>query len=94
MSQPPFHRQTWEVKVMDQPLLRVKGSRNCFSQQMDDLSLDRRGASGATDRRRQSPHFSSVRGGVGRNNRTDARSTDFPPQLKVVPLSGRRAAKR
>ena len=81
---------------MDQPLLRVKEAAQLLQvskwtiyRWIDEGRLEATKIGGGSLRIFRRSVAALVEG-----NRTDARSTDFPPPLKVVPLSGRRAAKR
>ena len=81
---------------MDQPLLRVKEAAQLLQvskwtiyRWIDEGRLEATKIGGGSLRIFRRSVAALVEG-----NRTDPRPTDFPPQLKMVPMSGRRAAKR
>ena len=81
---------------MDQPLLRVKEAAQLLQvskwtiyRWIDEGRLEATKIGGGSLRIFRHSVAALVEG-----NRTDPRPTDFTPQLKMVPMSGRRAAKR
>ncbi len=82
--------------VMDQPLLRVKEAAQLLQvskwtiyRWVDEGRLDATKIGGGSLRLFRRSVMALVEG-----NRTDPRPAESVPQLKVVPLSGRRAGKR
>lgn len=82
--------------VMDQPLLRVKEAAHMLQvskwtiyRWVDEGRLDATKIGGGSLRLFRRSVMALVEG-----NRTDPRPAESVPQLKVVPLSGRRAGKR
>lgn len=81
---------------MDQPLLRVKEAAQLLQvskwtiyRWIDEGRLEATKIGGGSLR-----IFRQSVAGLVESHRTDSRPADFAPQLKMVPLSGRRAAKR
>ncbi len=81
---------------MDQPLLRVKEAAQLLQvskwtiyRWIDEGRLEATKIGGGSLRIFRRSVMALVEG-----NRTDPRPNDSTPQLKMVPLSGRRAAKR
>ena len=81
---------------MDQPLLRVKEAAQLLHvskwtvyRWIDEGRLEATKIGGGSLR-----IFRRSVAALVESNRTDSRPGDFAPQLKIVPLSGRRASKR